>query len=343
MKNVNVLFICIQKNLSFSLKDVYLCLAFSTSLALSSPSIFAKVLLVESQPELGFNFPYALRIPEGSMPDKYALLVETNNTGNHDKLVHHQERVLTEIDKSGVGVKISKSLHYPLLVPIFPRRKSDDGVYTHALDEDTLKIKQGSLKRLDLQLIAMIEDASKRLKHYDLSVPQKFVMVGFSASGTFANRFSMLHPNKLIAVAFGGINAVPILPLKSASGNKLHYPVGVYDLKEISGQDSELTQWASLPQFMFMGADDQNDAVMHDDAFSEKSRETIYHVLGKDMQTRWFSAQKIYLEFGANVDFVTFAKTGHWTNTKINEQMAQFIKYYVNRYKPEETQTTPSL
>lgn len=303
-------------------------------LLFSSSAYSAEIKLINANPSKGFSYPYVLRIPTSTIPKKYALIVETNNTGRgSDIFSEHKEKVLTEICSKGIGPKISKNLGYPLLVPIFPRPGKDKNIYTHALDEDTLKIVDGPMKRLDLQLLAMVRHAKEVLNKYEFEIPKKFVMVGFSASGTFANRIAFIHPNELIAIAYGGINSVPTLPLEKYDNTDLPYPVGISNLKTLTGKNVQLDQWKKIPQYIFMGAKDDNDAVKFDNAFTRNNRELVFFFLGENMNTRWFSAQKIYIESGSNSTLVTFGGVGHWTNTRINEALASFVKYHVDRHK----------
>ncbi|MFA9462802.1 MAG: hypothetical protein ACERKN_00775 [Velocimicrobium sp.] len=48
-----------------------------------------------------------------------------------------------------------------LLVPTFEMPKNSDLMYTHALDRDTLLNNTGTLARIDLQLINIIDDAKE--------------------------------------------------------------------------------------------------------------------------------------------------------------------------------------
>ncbi len=74
-----------------------------------------------------------------------------------------------------------------------------------ALDRDVMVADTPELKRLDLQLLAMIADAKSILTSLQIEVEPKFLMTGFSASATFTNRFSFLHPETIKALAIGGL------------------------------------------------------------------------------------------------------------------------------------------
>src|SRR5690606_24718435 len=108
---------------------------------------------------------------------------------------------------------------------IFPRPDAQPLMYTHALDRDVMLQKTPEFKRLDLQLLEMISDATKVLYAMNIQIESKFFMNGFSASGTFTNRFSFLHPEKIKALAIGGFNGKLMLPQKKINRVKLNYPI----------------------------------------------------------------------------------------------------------------------
>jgi hypothetical protein len=132
---------------------------------------------IEAKPEKGFNWPYLLYIPE-TVKSSAVLLVEPNNSGTpSDDFAHHENRALLWLD---IRSPFSHKLEVPLLIPIFPRY---DDLYTQALDRPTLLTKRENLVRIDLQLMAMVDDAIKKLSGHGIRVNKRFFMMGFSASG----------------------------------------------------------------------------------------------------------------------------------------------------------------
>lgn len=287
--------------------------------------------LVDAAPEKGFNYPYLLKLPiVSSAESNNTLLVETNNTTEHsDELELHLITARQAVDR-GFGSSIASNLNQPFLMPVFPRPNSNRLLYTHALDRDSMALQEGPLQRLDLQLLAMIEDAQQRLRAMGVHVDNKVVLVGFSASGTFANRFSFLHPEKVKAVVIGGINAMPMLPIKDFQNKNLSYPLGIADFTSISGKDFNEKVWCGIKQFMFMGELDSNDAVPFSDAYSDSDREIVYKVLGKEMMPkRWIVVQEIYKKSCANVRFKTYEGIGHGTNGSMNREIAEFLQEFL--------------
>lgn len=192
-------------------------------------------------------------------------------------------------------------------------------------------IKSGDLKRLDLQLIKMFEDAHHQLRDLGIQVDDKFFINGFSASGSFANRFALLHPEKIKAVAGGGLNALLMLPKNTHLNKELPYPVGTNDIKSLTGKDFDLDTFSKLPQFYYMGGEDKNDAVPYNDAYNEQERTLIYSIYGETMMPdRWDKVQQIYQEAGINVTFKTYPKFGHRTSGEMNNEIAAFFKSHLD-------------
>ncbi|GAA4758184.1 hypothetical protein GCM10023230_02690 [Flavobacterium hankyongi] len=181
------------------------------------------LFIIKKNPEKGFYHDYILFVPkEIPLSNKIYLLVEPNNTGRPtDSMEVHKKNAIDLASVSSVGNNISTMLKIPLLVPIFPRPASQELMYTHALDRDVILEKSPTLKRLDLQLLAMIKDAKMVLDAMGINVESKIFMNGFSASATFTNRFSFIHPQIIKALAIGGFNGELMLPQNTINEIKL--------------------------------------------------------------------------------------------------------------------------
>jgi hypothetical protein len=315
---------------------------FKTSITLFCITLFSHFTLAQSvtlkdslqiikkDPQKGFQHDYILFIPKGTPLKKMIyLLIEPNNTGIlSDSIEVHQKHAISLASISSVGNNISTELKIPLLVPIFPRPASKPLVYTHALDRETILEKE-ELERLDLQLIAMKKDALKRLNNSGFLMHDKVFMNGFSASGSFTNRFVMLHPEMIKAAAMGGLNGELILPLPAYKNENLNYPVGINDIAQITKTAFNPVSYKSVPQFIYMGALDENDAVQFDDAYSLEERNQINTLLGNKVQERWKQVQKIYLEEKVNSRFRTYEDVGHWTTSKVNLDVILFFNTFL--------------
>ena len=285
---------------------------------------------VEADEEKGFHYPYFLFIPDdASKESEFPLVVEPNNSGflNDDLKAHIEKAERTATIDYYIGNFVSRELNLPLLVPVFPRFESDSHLYTHSLDRDIVLKQDKELKRIDLQLLNMFEDARKRIEKLGYKTDDQFLMTGFSASGTFANRFSLIHPEKVKAVAAGGLNGLLMLPEKEMKGMELIYPVGTHDFEVLFNKSFDSDAFQSTPQFLFMGELDDNDAIPYSDAFDEPERQIIYHLLGEEMQPkRWEACQMIYDNHGIDATIKTYEGIGHEHPENVKDEVVKFFR-----------------
>jgi hypothetical protein len=285
-----------------------------------------------ANPAAGFRFEYLVYLPKGLKSGEVKpLMVETNNGGVNDTIAYHERTARSAASRSGVAVYVAKKLKLPFLVPIFPRSEAKWMVYTHALDRDAFLAKGEDIERLDLQLLAMVEDARKQLAAMGYPLQDRFLMTGFSASGTFANRMSLLHPEKIKAMAAGGINAITILPQAQLEGKTLKYPLGIADVATVTGKPVNLEAFKVLPKLLYMGALDDNDAAAFDDGYSEEERALVYELMGKQMiPQRWSFMETQYRTAGVKGEFRTYPNIGHGTDLKMLDDLVDFFRRYVD-------------
>jgi hypothetical protein len=118
-----------------------------------------------------------------------------------------------------------------------------------------------------------------------------------------------------------------MLPAATHADKTLDYPLGVADYQSVAGHPFDLAAWRRVPQFIYLGAEDDNDAVLFDDGYSAGERATVFAALGERMQPdRWEACQAAYREAGADVTFRTYQGIGHGTNRAINSEIADFFQ-----------------
>ena len=294
-------------------------------------NIEEQLIKVEANPEKGFYWDYYLFIPDLSIPvDSHLfLLVSPNNTGTGDKDIQvHDEAALRDASSSWKN-SIARSIEVPLLVPVFPREFGK--YYTHQLERDVLLIRDGNLRRIDLQLIAMVEDARELLNSKGLTTKEKILLNGFSACGTFSIRFAILHPHLVRAVAAGGLNGLTTFPTAEWDDKRLRYPTGIADLEEITGIIFDLEQYKEVAQYLYMGSLDDNDTIWDGAPYlSGEDIKLIRGITAEEVQERWAISQRIYKELGIPAEFKTYTGVGHTLNDEMLNDVAVFFKKYID-------------
>lgn len=301
------------------------------SLAQSKEVIVLNQLLrVEANPKKGFNYPFYIYIPNIKPIDKSRLLLIPNNSGtSDDSLKFHDEAAMKESLKWRDLAEATSSI---LLMPAFPRpryqadKKTQALEYTHALDRDTLLVKDGPLKRLDLQLIKMTNEARRIVKNkISRILPKKVYLFGFSASAMFVNRFAFIHPELISAVAFGAPGGWPIAPVAKFQEKDLRYPIGVSDIEKLTGKKLDFDSLKKVPFYIFLGAKDENDSVVYRDGYEIEDEELIFSLFGKKPVDRWSIAEKIYKDAGLSATYRLYEDMGHGTNRAINGDVVKFF------------------
>ncbi len=279
------------------------------------------------KPDLGYNYPYLLYLPTSIKGKESRLLVEPNNTGTtSDDFELHLSRATRLITRS-YPREIADGLGTPLLIPVFPRPRAIANTYTHALDKDAMNIEEGkTLARIDLQLLAMIADARKKLASLGFKVKEKVFMNGYSASGTLCNRFAVLHPKAVRAVVSGGVNGLPIFPVKKLNKAALPYPLGVHNLKDYDIKFS-LKDYKQVSQFIYMGGFDRNDTYPYSDAWDDGERQIIAnHIARKMMPDRWEKSQKVLNNMKLPIQLVTYSGKGHTITKEMKQDIIAFFR-----------------
>ena len=319
---------CRQRSASASIKDAHQTVVYRELSADAEKIELGTDILIKvpAKSGKGFNFPYYVFLPATmDLSAANQLYVEPNNTGDvSDDLKVHDQAALQLVD--GYPNQIARKLNTAVLIPVFPRPKSQDKIYTHYLDRDTLLVQEGPLKRIDLQLIAMVKDARTILSHSGMSTADKIFMHGYSASSGFSLRFAALHPEMVKAVAAGGVNCLPILPVTEWQGTPLRFAIGIADVAELSGSPFNKESYRKVAQYIYMGHLDTNDTVPFRDAWDENDAVVINNVLGEHMfPDRCDKVQQIFTHEGIPAQFVTYENIGHEIRPETIDDVVSFF------------------
>ncbi|MFT3743630.1 MAG: hypothetical protein QM785_04970 [Pyrinomonadaceae bacterium] len=321
-----------MKNLMFGMFTLLFATAnalFQTPTPTMVPALTDKdYIRVDPDPSKGFTYPYYLYVPkEFAEPAErgktQTLFVAPNNTGKvDDDLSVHEFDVKRRMVTSG---GVAAAIKVAVLMPVFPRPKTDWQIYTQALDRDSMLTDKKEYRRLDLQLIAMIDHAIASQAKLGVKFDRRVLLNGFSAQGMFVNRFTFLHPDRVKAAAIGSPGGWPIAPVEKYKDKSLRYPIGVADIKQLSGKKLDLKTLRKVPLFVFIGDKDDNDSVPFDDSYDEVDRELIYPLLGKTPVSRWEISKQLYKDAGLNAEFRLYPDVAHTVSTQMRDDVRAFL------------------
>jgi pimeloyl-ACP methyl ester carboxylesterase len=288
---------------------------------------------VDANPAKGFFWPYYLLVPP-HVERPATLLVEPNNTGTwgDDPWVHESSALGLVRWRGSFAIRLGS----PLLVPVFPRpmvpqAPEPGGIYIHALDRYSLSNQWSGLERIDLQMLAMIDDALDRLGALGYGMDRRVFMMGFSASGAFTSRFALLHPDRVKAAAPGSPGGWPLAPVASWEGRALKYSTGIYDLEALTGRPFDLETFRQVALYIYVGSIDTNDALDTRGMTADEKTAICQwlncgpHVV---LAERWPLAQAIYDSVGANAQFVIYPGVAHTITSSMFDDVLAFFRQH---------------
>ncbi len=243
----------------------------------------ANVEYIEQDPDAGFHYPYFLYTPSSlnsSAESPAPIFVGPNNSPSSEDEYATHLAFAKDLVEGGRPRVIAERLGVPLLVPVFPRYRDEPEpwyVYVQVLDPDTFNMEDSPLQRVDLQLLEMVEDATSRLEDNGHTIADNIHIDGFSGSGSFTNRFTILHPERVNAASHGGTTVktlpkteldddVPVVgdpkwdQMTYPAGTdeeELPYPIGVANLEELTGSSFNEEAWLDTPQYIYIGSEDR--------------------------------------------------------------------------------------
>ena len=290
-------------------------------------NVEGNLIVLPANSEEGFYYGYVIYIPN-TIKQETTLIVEGSNSLTSEKIDIAMKKVYEEATNPTLPIyEIATKLGMPIIYPLFPRwYNGEETIYNHMLSSNSLNsntrgLKDNNLERVDLQLICMIKNARRVLCDFDIKVDEKVIIDGFSASSKFANRFTLLHPELVKLCIGGGISGTLTLPLDDVNGEKLLWPVGVGNIKELLGEDTVINkeEFLKVRQFYYMGSKDTNDPFAlkpdtdkslfipaYSGMISSDELRQMYKFIGVVSNgDRWENIQKIYESLDVNVRFKT--------------------------------------
>lgn len=210
-----------------------------------------------------------------------------------------------------------------IMVPLIPSYKNYP--YLQQLSRECFDLsKNDLLYRVDEQIVRMINKTKNMVSsEFGVRLSDKIFLNGYSSSGVFAQRFSLLHPEVIDAVCIGGASGS--IPVPS---DVLNYPLGVKDYEELTGKKFNFEQYKDIKFRYYVGEyetvkksnsrcdEDGRNAPMHDMSYfarsvpvevGKKQRE----LFGKDMFERANRAIQVLKSLGLNIEHHIIKGRGH--------------------------------
>ena len=228
------------------------------------------------------SIPYMMFVPE-VVEETDRLVMESNNYERDSR----EDFILQAV---GTLKRLNTFVPHPvpLLVPLIP----GGDIYYQQLSSEALFSENP--RRIDNEVDEVIKDALNRIE--DISgkrLDDKIFLHGYSSSGVFAQRFCLLHPERVDSAVIGGASGtIPALD------GKISYPLGCGNIKNFN-----LDEYKNIKFKYYVGeyelideADNRRDIVdgrvvkvkrpMHDMSYYQRS---VNAYIGKEYRDKYGS------------------------------------------------------
>jgi len=156
--------------------------------------------------------------------------------------------------------------------------------------------------RIDLKLNAMIDELMEILKEDGYDVHPKVFMFGYSIDSLHANRYSLIHPERVEAFAAGGSAGEISLPFDSIDGSPLNWWFGIANIEHLTKKPFNSEAYYDISQFYFWGDQDLANYHLEEGCRYEGGAFCRwYYYWGKDLVTALREQCSFLQDMGLNV------------------------------------------
>jgi len=146
------------------------------------------------------------------------------------------------------------------LIPIIPR-PSTNHVYAVAFDWKVfLPSSDPFVQHPEKQVNLMIDKLIDDLSHDGYNVQDKVFIEGFSAGCMFAQRYTIIHPERVKAMAGEQCGGSLVMPFQEIDGEKVNWPLGINDFESLLGFQFDEGSYKEVPHFIYIGDKDVNNS-----------------------------------------------------------------------------------
>jgi len=202
------------------------------------------------------SFPYewVYHVPENPPDGPVYIIVDASSTPMNDpaEALHYAQLRLDTWQWTSAWEK------YAILVPADYQQYDPFWMHTNALGRRCFSenTPEGN-RRVDLKVLAMIDQLNGILAARGHEISHKVFVAGFSIGGIFANRFSLLHPDRVIAFAAGGVSVVEFpFEVHQPSGRVLDWSLGIANYEELMGHPFDQEAYRAVGKYFYNGEND---------------------------------------------------------------------------------------
>lgn len=301
-----------------------------------------KAIKIEAGTIKGVNIPCLLCIPKQAEGKQKLMMIFNNENGKT------LDESMANMENGLIGAINQFEFNSPIIVPILPSQTEfNQELQSNGIDLQVGEPKQFAREcflpeipeqsrfyRLDQQVNVLLQNVisnselreqiqstmgiEKRIK-FD----EKVIGFGHSGAGASMLRYCLLHPEMLDKIIIGGNGDIVPTPI-GENGDKLTYPFGIADYKELFGEDFDIEAFKKVG-FQFYIGDREDEVPRFDTIRDENYREggtginfapedsaTLYkQIYGTEFFVRFQKALEEYEKAGLNIGLKIYEDDCH--------------------------------
>ena len=232
----------------------------SPSITLTPVHPLGELIFHEANEEIVYSwFSY---VPHGLDKDQINYILITgvhggSTFGDYDAMTEESRRIAESTPRNGGSYQ-----DFVLLMPVIPRSATPH-IYSVAFDLHSFSDWVDPFyQRADLKVNLMIDQLLYTLRVDGYNMADKVFIEGFSAGGMFAQRYALLHPDRVQAIAAGHCGGNFTLPEETYNGEPLNWPVGINNYESLVGYEFDRSEYKKIPQFIYIGGLDTENSIV---------------------------------------------------------------------------------
>ncbi len=173
----------------------------------------------------------------------------------------------------------------------------------------------------------MIDILKQNLEKGIIVVKDKVFIEGFSAGGMFAQRFTLLHPELVKAIAAGQSGGALTLPVEEYKNRKMDWPLGIYGFEQLTGKPFNMEAYKSVSQFIYIGNNDiNNSTVFYRSEIWNNSQVNTLNIFGINDPCR-LNSQVDYLH-SIGLNNILFKLYPGYKHNYYDDQITDFFNFF---------------
>jgi len=264
--------------------------------------------LIHFQRDEQFKYDWFLYIPAKIKREQKTQIFLTGIHGNIGS--PNYEDIVVESEWLAQGrIGWADNLDSILFIPVIPK------YYAYQpYDFDLTSFDEGidpHYQRPDVGINEIIDFLLGKFKSNGYNINSKIIIEGFSSGGMFAQRYTLIHPERVQAVAAGHCGGTFILPEEYFDDEPINWPVGINNYESLVGKIFNREAYKEVKQFIYIGTEDLNTTLILNNSITLWESQSQIDFVHRNFGLTSFEIIKNQIEYLHNLGYKNIIFKGY--------------------------------